>query len=118
MRPRSLVFGRMLGEAWKSKKATSMFPHALAVAEWLIQPVARNLGPMIGAQEYLLSKGMRPLLVLRAKVRKVFVMTHPERKLDHDAVRRLAKARRRNSEPGKMGYNHVEKGHTPDGFAT
>ena len=86
------VFRRMLGTSWKNKKATSTAPHAFAVAEWLMQPIPRTLGPMITAQEFLLKTGLPPFLVVRDNVRKVFEMTYSERKIDYDAVRRLAKA--------------------------
>ena len=86
------VFRRMVSVSWKNKKATPMAPHTLAVAEWLMQPLPRTLSPMISAQEFLLKNGDRPFLVLHDIVRKVFEMTYRERKLDHDAVRRLAKA--------------------------
>lgn len=86
------VFGRMLGKCWKNKKATPMAPHTFAVAEWLMQPVPRTLGPMITAQEFLLRTESLTFLLVRDNVRKVFEMTYSERKIDYDAVRRLAKA--------------------------
>jgi hypothetical protein len=85
------VFRRMLRISWKNKKATLMAPHALAVAEWLMQPRPGSLRGMITAQEFLLKSGEPPFLVIRDNVRKVFEMTYPDRKIDYEAVRQLAK---------------------------
>jgi len=85
------VFRRMLGKSWKNKKATEMAPHTFAVAEWLMQPISRTLGPMISAQEFLLKSGEQPFLLVRNNVKEVFEMTHPDRRIDHEAVRQLAK---------------------------
>jgi len=85
------VFRRMVQASWKDQKATRMALHTLSVAEWLIQPLPRTIGPMIGAQEFLLKTGDLPLLAVSDNVRKVFKMTYPQRKIDHDAVRQLAK---------------------------
>jgi hypothetical protein len=86
------VFRQMLSKSWKTKKATPMAPHTFAVAEWLMQPVPRTLGPMITAQEFLLRTESLTFLLVPDNVRKVFEMTYSERKIDYDAVRRLAKA--------------------------
>lgn len=85
------VFRRMLTRSWKSKKATEMATHTFAVAEWLMQPTPGSLRGMIGAQEFLLKSGEPPFLVDRDNVRKVFEMTYPDRKIDYEAVRQLAK---------------------------
>lgn len=85
------VFRRMLITSWKNRKANEMTPHAFAVAEWLMQPVSQTLGPMITAQEFLLKSGELPFLVVHDDVRKVFEMTYSDRKIDHQAVRQLAK---------------------------
>jgi hypothetical protein len=47
---------------------------------------------MITAQEFLLRTESVTFLLVRDNVRKVFEMTYSERKIDYDAVRRLAKA--------------------------
>jgi len=86
------VFRRMLNASWKSGKATPLAPHTFAVAEWLMQPLPRTLRGMITAQEFLLKSGSLPFLVVRDNVRKVFEMTYPHQKIDHDAVRQLAKS--------------------------
>jgi hypothetical protein len=86
------IFRRMLSASWKNKKATSMAPHCFAVAEWLMQPLPQALSQMITAQEFLMKTGSIPFLVTRDNVRKVFEMTYPEPKIDHNAVRLLAKA--------------------------
>jgi hypothetical protein len=85
------VFRRMLNASWKNKKATPMAPHTFAVAEWLMQPLPRTLAGMIMAQEFLLKTGNLPFLVVHDNVRKVFEMTYADRKIDHEAVRQLAK---------------------------
>lgn len=85
------VFRRMLTESWKKKKATELARHTLAVAEWLVQPISRTIGAMISAQEFLVNSGERPFLVVRDNVEEVFAMTYPDRKIDHEAVRQLAK---------------------------
>lgn len=85
------VFRGMLTASWKNKKATPMAAHAFAVAEWLMQPLPRTLDGMISAQEFLLKLGNLVFLLVRDNVRKVFEMTYPQRKIDHDAVRQLAK---------------------------
>jgi hypothetical protein len=85
------VFRRMVEASWKDQKATRMALHTLSVAEWLMQPIPRTLGPMITAQEFLLKTELLTFLVVRDNVRKVFEMTCPDRKIDHEAVRQLAK---------------------------
>lgn len=85
------VFWRMLSTSWRRNKATPMATHTFAVAEWLMQPGPRTLGPMITAQEFLLKSGQGPFLVVPNNVRKVFEMTYPDRRIDHEAVRQLAK---------------------------
>lgn len=86
------VFRHMTATSWKKDKATSIAPHTLAVAEWLMQPLPRTLTQMITAQEFLRKIGNMPFLLTRDNVRKVFEMSHPQPKLDHEAVRLLAKA--------------------------
>ena len=108
-----LVFRKMVSASWKDKKATPVALHTLSVAEWLMQPLPRNLGPMISAQEFLLKDGLLPFLIVPDNVRKVFQMTYPQRRMDHDAVRKLAKAvssaiyyTAKNDDP-KHWYNEV-----------
>jgi hypothetical protein len=85
------VFRRMVAASWKNKKVTPMATHTQAMAEWLLQPLAASLCNMISGQEFLLKTGDLPFLLIPNNVRKVFQMTYPNRKIDHEAVRKLAK---------------------------
>jgi hypothetical protein len=81
----------LVQNGWRNKKATTSALHALAVAEWLIQPLPKTLGPMIAAQEFLVRDGNPPLLIISENVRNVFAMTYPKHDIDYDAIRQLAK---------------------------
>ncbi len=85
------VFRRLVQNGWKNNKATASATHALAVAEWLMHPLPKTLGPMIAAQEFLIRDDDLPLLLISENVRNVFAMTYPKNDIDYDAVRQLAK---------------------------
>lgn len=110
------VFRQMITKGWpRGQKPTQIAVHTVAVAEWLMQPSRKTLGPMIGAQEFLYQQNYIPFLIVPNNVKEVFRMTYPERKIDHEAVRALAKAAssaiyvtgKGEADPRKHWYNEV-----------
>ena len=86
------IFREMVRASWTAGKATSLASHTLAIANWLMQPLPRTLGPMINAQEYLFTIQSLRFLIAEDHVREVLDMTFPENDtIDYEPIRQLAK---------------------------
>ncbi len=86
------VFRRAVRKAWQNKKATEFTPHAIAMANWLMQPTARNLSGLITSQEKLKAAGTEQIFTLSDHVREVFEMAYGQWHGDSESVHKFARA--------------------------
>ena len=110
------VFRRAVGKAWQNKKATEFVPHAIAMANWLMQPTTRYLSGLITSQEKLKAAGMEQIFTLSDHVQEVFEMAYGEWHGDSENVHKFARAiasaiyyarMKGADDPGKKWYDEV-----------
>lgn len=109
------VFRDLVRRAWTDKEA-ELVPDALAMAHWLMQPVPKNLSPMIASQEKLKAKGYQQIFTKSEFVREVSAMTYGECRDDAGNIHMFARAVARaiyyarmesSDDPAKRWYDEV-----------
>lgn len=90
------VFRGLVSRAWEKAgrdyRTTQFTEHALAMAYWLMQPVAKHLTSMITSQERLCHQGAQHLFTTADHVRKVFEMSYGQWNGNDESIQRFAKA--------------------------
>jgi hypothetical protein len=90
------VFRAVVGRAWKrqgrSYQTTDLTTHALGMAYWLMQPVAKHLASMITSQERLRRERLQVMFTSAEYVKEVFAMSYGDWKGDHEGMRKFARA--------------------------
>ena len=90
------VFRTVVGRGWKRQgrgyQTTDLTTHALGMAYWLMQPVAKHLASMITSQERLRRERFQVVFTSAEYVKEVFAMSYGDWKGDHEGVRKFARA--------------------------